>query len=314
MPKATSCGCSSTTSATRRSALCQRRRRPRPMRSADFHGRHGSRPPGDGRSRSSVPGSARSGTYSTSRWRGAPMTTARRPRCAPMRPRRDRRRSTHARQSRSARGPAPRADEASSPPPATRRRLLPAAVHDALVDFADGAHRSRARCCCAGCPSASSRRRRRRRTTPTGKDRSASRRCSPSPAASASRSATSPSTAATSCRTSCPRRRRAHRQTSHLVDGELMFHTEAAFHPHRPRYLLLLCLRGDPAARTTLSLDPRGAAALLGADVVDVLFRAALPHGGRRELPRRPAQRARPADGRPDRRPRSTRRWCSTPT
>ena len=32
-----------------------------------------------------------------------------------------------------------------------------------------------------------------------------------------------------------------------------MFHTEAAFHPHRPRYLLLLCLRGDPAARTTLS-------------------------------------------------------------
>jgi L-asparagine oxygenase len=31
-----------------------------------------------------------------------------------------------------------------------------------------------------------------------------------------------------------------------------MFHTEAAFHPHRPRFLLLLCLRGDPAARTTL--------------------------------------------------------------
>ena len=25
-----------------------------------------------------------------------------------------------------------------------------------------------------------------------------------------------------------------------------MFHTETAFHPHRPRYLLLLCLRGDP--------------------------------------------------------------------
>jgi hypothetical protein len=32
-----------------------------------------------------------------------------------------------------------------------------------------------------------------------------------------------------------------------------MFHTEAAFHPHRPRYLLLLCLRGDPAAATTLA-------------------------------------------------------------
>ena len=33
----------------------------------------------------------------------------------------------------------------------------------------------------------------------------------------------------------------------------LEFHTEAAFHPHRPRYLLLLCLRGDPSAVTTLS-------------------------------------------------------------
>ncbi len=31
-----------------------------------------------------------------------------------------------------------------------------------------------------------------------------------------------------------------------------MFHTETAFHPHRPRYLLLLCLRGDPTAHTTL--------------------------------------------------------------
>jgi L-asparagine oxygenase len=42
--------------------------------------------------------------------------------------------------------------------------------------------------------------------------------------------------------------------TSSAVD--LYFHTETAFHPHRPRYLLLLCLRGDPAARTTLcSID-----------------------------------------------------------
>jgi L-asparagine oxygenase len=34
---------------------------------------------------------------------------------------------------------------------------------------------------------------------------------------------------------------------------ELLFHTETAFHPHRPRYLLLLCLRGDPTAATTLA-------------------------------------------------------------
>ncbi len=41
--------------------------------------------------------------------------------------------------------------------------------------------------------------------------------------------------------------------TSSAVDLE--FHTEAAFHPHRPRFLLLLCLRADPfgEARTLLS-------------------------------------------------------------
>lgn len=34
---------------------------------------------------------------------------------------------------------------------------------------------------------------------------------------------------------------------------ELQFHTEAAFHPFRPRYLLLLCLRGDPQAGTLVA-------------------------------------------------------------
>jgi len=34
---------------------------------------------------------------------------------------------------------------------------------------------------------------------------------------------------------------------------ELQFHTETAFHPHRPRYLLLLCLRGDPQAGTLVA-------------------------------------------------------------
>lgn len=34
---------------------------------------------------------------------------------------------------------------------------------------------------------------------------------------------------------------------------ELQFHTETAFHPYRPRYLLLLCLRGDPQAGTTIA-------------------------------------------------------------
>lgn len=34
---------------------------------------------------------------------------------------------------------------------------------------------------------------------------------------------------------------------------ELQFHTETAFHPYRPRYLLLLCLRGDPQAGTLVA-------------------------------------------------------------
>lgn len=33
----------------------------------------------------------------------------------------------------------------------------------------------------------------------------------------------------------------------------LQFHTETAFHPFRPRYLLLLCLRGDPQAGTLVA-------------------------------------------------------------
>ena len=49
-----------------------------------------------------------------------------------------------------------------------------------------------------------------------------------------------------------PTRDGAYRQVSTSSAVTLAWHTEAAFHPHRPRFLLLLCLRGDPAARTTL--------------------------------------------------------------
>jgi L-asparagine oxygenase len=44
----------------------------------------------------------------------------------------------------------------------------------------------------------------------------------------------------------------ANRQVSTSSNVQLAFHTETAFHPHKPRYLVLLCLKGDPAARTTL--------------------------------------------------------------
>lgn len=42
------------------------------------------------------------------------------------------------------------------------------------------------------------------------------------------------------------------RQLSTSSGVELAFHTETAFHPHKPRYLLLLCLRGDSQAATTV--------------------------------------------------------------
>ena len=42
------------------------------------------------------------------------------------------------------------------------------------------------------------------------------------------------------------------RQLSTSSGVELAFHTETAFHPHKPAFLLLLCLRGDIAAATTL--------------------------------------------------------------
>ncbi len=42
-------------------------------------------------------------------------------------------------------------------------------------------------------------------------------------------------------------------QMSTSSRSNLMFHTETAFHPHRPRYLALLCLRGNPEAHTTMA-------------------------------------------------------------
>ncbi len=50
-----------------------------------------------------------------------------------------------------------------------------------------------------------------------------------------------------------PTRANQDRQTSTSSSVPLLFHTETAFHPYRPAYLALLCLRGDLAAQTTLS-------------------------------------------------------------
>jgi len=52
------------------------------------------------------------------------------------------------------------------------------------------------------------------------------------------------------------------RQISSSSRAQLGLHTEAAFHEHRPSEVLLLCLRGDPAAATTYAEADEIAAAL----------------------------------------------------
>jgi L-asparagine oxygenase len=68
-----------------------------------------------------------------------------------------------------------------------------------------------------------------------------------------------------------PTKASAHRQVSTSSGVDLMFHTEAAFHPHRPKFLLLLCLRGDANAVTTLS-SIFEVLPMLPSVVVDTLF------------------------------------------
>ena len=68
-----------------------------------------------------------------------------------------------------------------------------------------------------------------------------------------------------------PTRTDADRQTSTSSRSNLMFHTETAFHPFRPRYLLLLCLRGDPSAHTTL-VSVHELMDRLSDDVLELMF------------------------------------------
>ena len=131
-------------------------------------------------------------------------------------------------------------------------RLLPAAIHDALVDFADHGDPSGA-LLLRGLPVGE---------LPPTPDQ---------PAAPADKDRTSEFVLLTVARrlgqpvgyrpehggelvqNILPVRGSESRQLSTSSKVELLFHTEAAFHPHRPRYLLLLCLRGDPQASTTLA-------------------------------------------------------------
>ncbi len=149
-------------------------------------------------------------------------------------------------------------------------RLLPALVHDALVDFADSTHRSGAmllRGLPVGTPPSTPM----TPTTPPDKDSVSELILLTIARRLGQPVGYGPEHGGDLVQNIVPTISAIDRQVSTSSKVQLMFHTEAAFHPHRPRYLLLLCLRGDRAARTTLSsifeVLPR-----LAPVVVDVLF------------------------------------------
>lgn len=50
-----------------------------------------------------------------------------------------------------------------------------------------------------------------------------------------------------------PKRKNEAQQISGSSRVQLALHTESAFHPYKPDYVVLMCLRGDPAAATTFA-------------------------------------------------------------
>jgi hypothetical protein len=132
------------------------------------------------------------------------------------------------------------------------RRLLPAHVHDALVDFVD-APPSAGALLLRGLPVGELPATPPAPTAPTTKDHTSEMTLLTVARALGQPIGYLPEHGGDLVQNIVPVASSADRQTSTSSKVELMFHTEAAFHPHRPRYLLLLCLRGDPAAATTLA-------------------------------------------------------------
>ncbi len=149
-------------------------------------------------------------------------------------------------------------------------RLLPADIHDALVDFADQPHRSGA-LLLRGMPIGRLPPTPATPTTPTTKDRTSEFTLLTVARLLGQPVGYEPEHGGDLVQNLVPVQGTETRQVSTSSKVELMFHTEAAFHPHRPRYLLLLCLRGDPAAFTTLS-SIHEVLPHLSADVRDTLF------------------------------------------
>ena len=129
---------------------------------------------------------------------------------------------------------------------------LPAAVHDALVDFADFPHESGA-LVLRGVPVGVLPRTPATPTTPAEKDAVSEFALLTVARRLGQPVGYGPEHGGDLVQNIVPTKAAHDRQVSTSSKVQLMFHTEAAFHPHRPRYLLLLCLRGDPAASTTLA-------------------------------------------------------------
>jgi len=131
-------------------------------------------------------------------------------------------------------------------------RMLPAVIHDALVDFVDQPHRSGA-LLLKGMPIGTLPATPATPTTTTLKDHTSEFSLLTVARRLGQPVGYEPELGGDIVQNLVPVQGSEHRQVSTSSKVELMFHTEAAFHPHRPRYLLLICLRGDPAAITTLS-------------------------------------------------------------
>ena len=131
-------------------------------------------------------------------------------------------------------------------------RLLPDVVHDALVDFADAPPQAGA-IVLRGLPVGNLPRTPASPTAPTAKDHVSEFTLLTVARRLGQPVGFLPEHGGDLIQNLVPTQANADRQVSTSSKVQLMFHTEAAFHPHRPRYLLLLCLRGDESAVTTLS-------------------------------------------------------------
>jgi L-asparagine oxygenase len=132
------------------------------------------------------------------------------------------------------------------------RRLLPQRIHDALVDFADAPDRSGA-IVLRGMPIGDVPATPPTPTSPTAKDLASEMTLLAVARSLGQPVGYLPEHGGDLVQNIVPTKAKATSQTSTSSAVMLMLHTEAAFHPHRPRYLLLLCLRGDPQAATTVS-------------------------------------------------------------